>query len=141
MTHQKRHRDPITPEERLLVMRLLGRVFELRHSEGLLPRATHWPAPLRGREEREARRALARLLRSGYPLEGEGLSGALADWLDRDGGRPRQDRKHLLIALYMRHAIDGGASVTAAVKAAADEYGFQDTRQVRKIWARYRLRV
>jgi hypothetical protein len=104
------------------------------------------------KEEREARRAMTRVLRSDEPLPWE-VRSWLAMLFDPDtiaptirdikfyfrhkgGGGPPQFLQHHQIGLQMLRLVRGGNTVDAAVKVMMGKYKLAD-RQVRKIWARH----
>jgi hypothetical protein len=102
-------------------------------------------------EELDARRALARLLRSNRPLDRQ-LRTSLADLLDPDppAWEPRKIKfvsrrqgqhtdyaKNTQIALHVRDKVREGSKVKDAIKSAADAYAVSEDA-VKKIWSRYR---
>ena len=102
-------------------------------------------------QEVDARRAIARLLRSNGPLDRQ-LRTNLADlfepsppaWeqrkiriVSRRRGRPIDHISNTQIAEHVWEQVRAGAKVTAAIESAADEFGVEP-ETVTKIWGKYK---
>jgi len=101
------------------------------------------------REEKDARRALANLLRTDGNLD-RGLRDSLANLFEPD---PPVQRKiqivnrgrgklvdHVAATQVVKHMADeirGGSGVNAAIASAADKFSMSD-EMVKRIWGRYR---
>jgi len=103
------------------------------------------------REERDARRALASLLRSDVPLDGQ-LRTSLAHLLDPDPpawqqriicfakrgpGKPRDHVANTQIYEHTRNALNSGTKITAAIAYTAEKFDISQER-VKRVWAEYR---
>jgi hypothetical protein len=103
------------------------------------------------REELDARRAMARLLRSKNPLERQ-LRDSLADLFDpnppeweqrkieivfQDRGRHRDHVRNTQIAYHVWNQLEAGGTVAAAINSAVEEFEVSE-ELVKQIWGRYR---
>ena len=103
------------------------------------------------REESDARRAMARLLRSKDPLERQ-LRDSLAALFDPDPsgleqrkikivfqgrGNRRDHVRDTQIAEHVWEKVRAGAKVTAAIESAAEVFGVE-VETITKIWGRYK---
>jgi len=103
------------------------------------------------RDELDARRAIARLLRSKNPLERQ-LRDSLAALFDPDPpeweqrkieivfqgrGKPRDHVRNTQIAYHVWDQLDAGGKVAAAITSAAEEFEVSE-EFVKQIWGRYR---
>ena len=103
------------------------------------------------RDELDARRAMARLLRSKNPLEHQ-LRDSLAGLFDPDP--PESEQRKIEIAFqrrgkfrdhvgntqiydHVRNQLDAGGSVAAAITSAVEEFEVSE-EFVKQIWSRYR---
>jgi hypothetical protein len=122
---------PQSDEEKLALKLLLGRLDDRRGSK----------------EEREARVALAQLLRRDNPpnlillfiadlFDPEGVNPRQITFAHREGGPPRATAKHWQIGLQMLRMWSEGKTVSEAKEAIQEQYGLQP-RQIANIWSRF----
>lgn len=120
-----------------LACELFWGVFEFRQKKGLAPIAVLRLLKRHSQEDRDARAATARLLRSGLPLS-QGFRDGLADLIQgRRRGQPATWYRDTHVVIFINNCRAAGDSVATAKQKAEDNFGLGD-ETINRIWKRRR---